>query len=542
MKTGNQIILFFTLIILPFLANAEEMEMSCALTEAVDPSQSLIDGPYVFYGRDKIIVRSFQVEGTACKVAEEKIYKPTEEVPLICKVDMNGSVGFEFTLKKSHKSPPAVFPQPEKLFAISDIEGNFQAFTATLIGNGVVTKKLKWNYGEGHLVLVGDFFDRGDQVTECLWLIYKLEQEALAAGGRVHFVLGNHEEMNMRGDTRHAVKKYKTVAQFMSIPVKKLYGKNTEFGRWLRTRNIMVKIGTTIFTHGGIGPKFAVKKIPIKKVNAIARVNMGRAMNQMDGVSNIVFAKNGPLWYRGYFDGSIGEEAIGISLQYYDATQVVVGHTVMEEISSLFDGKVIAIDIKHKEKLKNNGFNAITMLDNQIFKVNAFGKKEKLRELQSSSGVESTFKGIKENNLTTVKKFLSSGKDINERFTSKKYTLLHYAIKMEQANVVRFLLDNNADVDLLYDDKTALMHAIKTNNQDIILTILNSDVNVEVQNRRKKTALYYAAKYSTPKIAKMLVNKGASIEHRDYKGRSPLEYAVSNKNIPVAHFLKSKER
>jgi len=295
-----------------------------------------------------------------------------------------------------------------------------------------------------------------------------------------------------------------------------------------------------------ISPQFAVNGIPIKKVNAIARVNMGKSMNEIEqekgGVSTIVFAKSGPMWYRGYFDGSIGEEAISALLQVYDASQVVVGHTVMDEISSLFDGKVIAIDIKHKEKMQNGGFNAITMVNNQIFKVNAFGKKEKLKELKSSSDVKSTFKAIKENNLTTVKKFLASGKNINDRFTSKKYTLLHYAIKMEQANVVRFLLDHNADVDVMYDDKTALMHAIKTNNQDVIMTILNSDVNVEVQNRRKKTALYYAAKYSTPKIAKMLVNKGASIEHRDYKGRSPLEYAVSNKNIPVAHFLKSKER
>ena len=480
MKTGKQIILFFTLLIMPFLAIAEEKDLNCPLIETIDPDQSLIDGPYVFYGRDKIIVRSFQVNGTTCKVAEEKIYKPTEEVPLICKVDMNGTVGFKFNLQKSHKSPPSVFPQPEKLLAISDIEGNFQAFTSTLIGNGVIAKNLKWNYGNGHLVLVGDFFDRGDQVTECLWLIYKLEEEAIAAGGRVHFVLGNHEEMNMRGDNRHAVAKYKTVAQFMQVPVKKLYGKNTEFGRWLRTRNIMVKIGSTIFTHGGISPQFAVNKIPIKKVNAIARVNMGKSRSELEqekgGVSSIVFAKNGPLWYRGYFDGSIGEEAISALLEIYDASQVVVGHTVMDEISSLFDGKVIAIDIKHSAKMKNGGFNAITMINNQIFKVNAFGKKEKLKELQSSSDVKSTFKAIKENNLTAIKKFLASGKDINDRFTSKKYTLLHYAIKMEQANVVRFLLDKNADVDILYDDKTALMHAIKTNNQDVILTILNSDV------------------------------------------------------------------
>lgn len=36
--------------------------------------------------------------------------------------------------------------------------------------------------GDGHLVFVGDVFDKGPGVTESLWLIYRLEQQARAAG------------------------------------------------------------------------------------------------------------------------------------------------------------------------------------------------------------------------------------------------------------------------------------------------------------------------------------------------------------------------
>ncbi len=48
-------------------------------------------------------------------------------------------------------------------------------------------------------MFAGDMFDRGDQVTECLWLVYALEETAKAAGGYVHFILGNHELMNLQG-------------------------------------------------------------------------------------------------------------------------------------------------------------------------------------------------------------------------------------------------------------------------------------------------------------------------------------------------------
>ncbi len=61
-------------------------------------------------------------------------------------------------------------------------------------------------------------FDRGEQVTECLWLIYSLEEKAKAVGGYVHFVLGNHEIMNLQGDFRYVQEKYKITAQVMARP------------------------------------------------------------------------------------------------------------------------------------------------------------------------------------------------------------------------------------------------------------------------------------------------------------------------------------
>ena len=87
---------------------------------------------------------------------------------------------------------------PEKVVVISDIEGNFTGFYSFLRNNGIIDEKFNWSFGKGHLVLLGDFMDRGDHVTQVLWLIYKLEKEAMQAGGFVHFVLGNHELLNFQ--------------------------------------------------------------------------------------------------------------------------------------------------------------------------------------------------------------------------------------------------------------------------------------------------------------------------------------------------------
>jgi hypothetical protein len=109
----------------------------------------------------------------------------------------------------------SIFPMPEKLIAISDIEGNFAAFRDFLINNGVINNENQWVFGSGHLVLNGDFFDRGLNVTECLWFIYHLEQEAVKNGGYVHFILGNHEIMNMNDDIRYVRNKYTETSKFL---------------------------------------------------------------------------------------------------------------------------------------------------------------------------------------------------------------------------------------------------------------------------------------------------------------------------------------
>ena len=84
---------------------------------------------------------------------------------------------------------------------------------------------------------MGDFFDRGLFVTQTLWLIYSLEEQAEKAGGKVHFVLGNHDLMNMNKDLRYVRKKYFENAKLMNEePTFLLSQYGTELGKWLNTK------------------------------------------------------------------------------------------------------------------------------------------------------------------------------------------------------------------------------------------------------------------------------------------------------------------
>ena len=61
-------------------------------------------------------------------------------------------------------------------FAISDIHGQHELFIKLLQSQKVINEENQWIYDKGHLVIVGDIFDRGDQVTETLWFLFFLEK------------------------------------------------------------------------------------------------------------------------------------------------------------------------------------------------------------------------------------------------------------------------------------------------------------------------------------------------------------------------------
>ncbi len=106
-----------------------------------------------------------------------------------------------------------------------------------VVSEGIIDEDFNWTYGDGHLIISGDLFDRGYHITECMWLLYKLESEAEAQGGKLHLIIGNHEMFNMTDDWRYVEVKYFNDAHLMGKRMSELYDSDTELGRWLRTKS-----------------------------------------------------------------------------------------------------------------------------------------------------------------------------------------------------------------------------------------------------------------------------------------------------------------
>ncbi len=238
------------------------------------------------------------------------------------------------------------FPMPPKITAVSDIHGNFNGLLTLLKAHGVVDDGLHWIYGRGHLVIAGDVVDRGLQVTEALWFIRALEDEARRHGGRVHLLLGNHEQMLLSGDWRYTQALYTAPPKGMPTLAAR-FGPEGEFGRWLRSKPAILKLGPFLFCHGGLSPALAARGEAIASTNAILRAHLADRSRDATGDAAFLLGSEGPLWYRGLLpdeDDPASDAEVDAILARYRAKALIIGHTTESEVESLHGGKVYAID------------------------------------------------------------------------------------------------------------------------------------------------------------------------------------------------------
>lgn len=280
---------------------------------------------------------------------------------------------FTLRLKQHLENERDVYQHANRIFVVSDIEGNFQAFCKLLIKAGVIDKSLRWIFGDNHLVIAGDCFDRGNEVTECLWLIYSLEEKAKSRGGHVHFILGNHEIMNMNGDWRYIHPKY---AVRQSRGVSALYEGNNELWRWLCTKNIIEKIGNILFVHAGIAIELVQMKLSVSDINSLARPYYTRANESFsDPALALIFGNDtSPFWYRGYYLGTSSEEQVNATLSYFNVKTIVTGHTLIGQVDSFFNGKVINVNTDHA----GGNSEGLMIKKEKFYRIAIKGKTEKI--------------------------------------------------------------------------------------------------------------------------------------------------------------------
>jgi hypothetical protein len=296
----------------------------------------------------------------------------------------------------------------EKIVAVGDLHGDYKNFVKILRGTKLINRELHWNGGKTHLVQIGDVMDRGPDAKKIFDLLIRLEKEAEEAGGKVHMLIGNHEEMNITGIS-FDFEDYVTVEQFISFlpdkykekkekdfikkkqkkalqrsssgsssgkdlmdfwkelrddaiknskhPARKqyFYNFNKTYGKWILDHNAVIKINDIIFVHGGISEEFSTWKL--EDINNCARLELYAYRQAIVyshplklNVRSIVYEPSGPFWYRGLARRNEKDfkDTVDKILDNLKAKYIIMAHTprLIESMDDMsrFDRRIWIID------------------------------------------------------------------------------------------------------------------------------------------------------------------------------------------------------
>ncbi|MFU8843754.1 MAG: metallophosphoesterase [Bacteroidales bacterium] len=341
------------------------------------------DGPYVFYRNNQIIVKEITPEGPLTT-----IFEPGESITLTSYFAGTEN-DFSFNLQPELSVEPSEYVLPSRFLAISDIEGEIEALIMVLEDAGVIDHEYNWAFGDGHLFFVGDMFDRGSNVAECLWLLYKLESEAVESGGKIHFVIGNHEMMYLTGDFRYVNLKYLNNYRFLDESLASLYAADSEAGRWLRTKNLIEKAGSIVFVHGGLSHEVTDLGLTYNEINELGRYRMDSLCNSdVCNIVNGIDSPGGIYWYRGMAQEELSQLEVDQILHAFASHLVVIGHTVFDSITLLYDHKVICIDLPHTDNFANGYMSALYYEDGKLYEFRTDGITPSYKLLNNIAGTD----------------------------------------------------------------------------------------------------------------------------------------------------------
>ena len=360
-----------TLRMLPLLAGLAFIVSACTGTK---PPHVVGDGPHVFRIADN------QLEALwVCKGKVERTSLPARDGAII-----KPRCGYPHPVAIPARIEPGEVPLAPgaRIVAISDIHGQYDLTVRLLRANRVIDDRDHWAMGHDHLVVDGDVFDRGRDVTEVLWLLFQLQQQARAAGGDVHFLLGNHETMALYGSSEYVNSKALDVAERLDRSYASLFSTKSVLGRWLRARPVLLKLGDTLFLHGGISPQNLDLVARMDATNATYQRTLGIPRNELEkdpAIAPLYDHKSSPIWYRGYFNGDLDTPAVQALVEELGVARIVVGHTTVGEVASFHGGKVVAIDAG----LKRGKSGQLLFIDGDALSRGLMdGSRERLPELQ----------------------------------------------------------------------------------------------------------------------------------------------------------------
>ena len=247
-----------------------------------------------------------------------------------------------------------------RIVAIGDVHGDLAAFRTALRAAGAINSAGNWVGGSMTVVQMGDLIGRGDQERQVLDFLLDLQSRAASGGGTLHALIGNHEVFGGRLDNQavgpNPFPAWESVPGLRRDDPRLLHLPPTArargaalmpggpYARKLAALPVVLRIGDTVFVHGGVVPRWA--RYGVERINQEVRqwlLGLAREPDSALGVDD----GDRVMWTRQFSSNVTAEDCVLLkeSLGILGAKRMIVAHTVHAEITARCDEQVWAVDV-----------------------------------------------------------------------------------------------------------------------------------------------------------------------------------------------------
>ena len=259
---------------------------------------------------------------------------------------------------RAAQQPPS--PAPSRLVAIGDIHADIQALRKAFQAAGATDARGAWIGGTLTVVQLGDLIGRSDDEREVLDFIFEIQRRAAERGGAVHALIGNHEVMGGRLDNQavgpNPFPAWESVSGLRRddprlrhlLPSERARGAalmpGGPYARRIAEFPTVLKIRGTVFTHGGVTPRWA--SYGTDRINREVG-DWLKGLTPEPQSSQGVDDGDRVMWTRQFSQNVDPSDCqqLAESLRLLGAQRMIVAHTVHERITSRCDGQVWAVDV-----------------------------------------------------------------------------------------------------------------------------------------------------------------------------------------------------
>lgn len=292
--------------------------------------------------------------------SETTVPEPSGGTQCIAGVLPSAGAGSGGTAGDTLDAPASLGPAQPRVVVIGDLHSDIQSTRQAFQLAGGTDENDVWIGGGLTIVQLGDMIGRSDDERQVLDFLFAIRQQAQAAGGQVHLLVGNHEVMGARVDNQavglNPFPGYEDLTdldvgnprlQFLGEYEKKRGAALMTGGPYAKRfaeLPTVLQLGGTVYVHGGVVPRWA--EYGLDKINAeVSHWLFGNC----DEPDSSLGVDNGDrvMWTR-QFSSMVDATDCALldqSLSILGAKRMIVAHTVQTTITGYCDNKVWAVDV-----------------------------------------------------------------------------------------------------------------------------------------------------------------------------------------------------